>query len=62
MQVQLTEEERRDFEKLKIWDQAPCFEIFNVAEEASEIYRDPITHKFDPPAGAMIVRSPEKKA
>lgn len=62
MQVHLTEEEGRDFEKLKMWDQAPCFEIFNVAEEASEIYRDPITHKFEPPAGAMIVRSQKKES
>lgn len=62
MQIELTEEEGRDFDKLKIWDSAPCFEIFNIAEKASEIYIDPITREFIPPYGSMIVRTSEKKS
>lgn len=59
LQVTLTGSENSDPEKLKQWDAAPCFDIFNMPDLNEPRFVDPFTKRFEPPSGAMIVRNPK---
>lgn len=57
MQIDLKPEEENNLYKIAEWDKAPRFGMFHLVEKGDPVYWNSLNPNYNPPYGAMIVRT-----
>ena len=57
MQIDLKPEEENDENRIAEWDKAPRFGMFHLVEKGDPVYWNSLNPNYNPPYGAMIVRT-----
>ena len=57
MQINLSAEDEKDMFKVAKWDEAPCFGLFHLVEKGDPVYWNSLSPNYNPPFGAMIIRT-----